>query len=68
MRKGWGGFLGILLLPSTALAAGGHEAFSWFQLLPTHVPQYVLSAIMIAVLLVAVSVYSFAGKKTVDLF
>jgi len=67
MRKGWGGFLGILLLPSTALAAGGHEAFSWFQLLPTHVPQYVLSAIMIAILLVAVSAFSFAGKKPADL-
>ena len=67
MRKGWGGFLGILLLPATALAAGGHEAFSWFQLLPTYAPQYVLSAIMIAVLLVAVSAFSFAGKKPADL-
>jgi F-type H+-transporting ATPase subunit a len=67
MRKGWGGLLGILLLPSTALAAGGHEAFSWFQLLPTYAPQYVLSAIMIAVLLVAVSAFSFAGKKPADL-
>jgi F-type H+-transporting ATPase subunit a len=67
MRKGWGALLGILLLPATALAAGGHEVFSWFQLLPTHVPQYVLSAIMIAVLLVAVSAFSFAGKKTAEL-
>ena len=67
MRKGWGVLLGILLLPATALAAGGHEAFSWFQLLPTYAPQYVLSAIMIAVLLVAVSVFSFAGKKPADL-
>jgi F-type H+-transporting ATPase subunit a len=67
MRKGWGVLLGFLLLPATALAAGGHEAFSWFQLLPTHVPQYVLSAIMIAALLVAVSVFSFAGKKPADL-
>src|SRR4030042_867596 len=63
MRKGWGVLLGILLLPATALAAGGHEAFSWFQLLPTYAPQYVLSAIMIAVLLVAVSAFSFAGKQ-----
>ncbi len=67
MRKGWGVLLGILLLPATALAAGGHEAFSWFQLLPTYAPQYVLSAIMIAVLLVAVSAFSFAGKKPADL-
>ena len=66
--SGWaGGILGVLLLPATALAAGGHEAFSWFQLLPLHVPQYVLSAIMIAVLLVAVSVFTFAGKKPADL-
>ena len=67
MRKGWGVLLGIPLLPATALAAGGHEAFSWFQLLPPFAPQYVLSAIMIAVLLVAVSVFSFAGKKPADL-
>jgi F-type H+-transporting ATPase subunit a len=67
MRKGWGALLGILLLPATALAAGGHEAFSWFQLLFPDVPQYVLSAIMIAVLLVAFSAFSFAGKKTADL-
>jgi len=67
MRKGWGVLLGIPLLPATALAAGGHEAFSWFQLLPPYAPQYVLSAIMIAVLLVAVSVFSFAGKKPADL-
>jgi F-type H+-transporting ATPase subunit a len=67
MRKGWGVLLGILLLPGTALAAGGHEVFSWFQLLTSHVPQYVLSAIMIAVLLVAVSAFSFAGKKTAEL-
>jgi len=67
MRKGWSVLLGILLLPATALAAGGHEAFSWFQLLPTYAPQYVLSAIMIAVLLVAVSAFSFAGKKPADL-
>jgi F-type H+-transporting ATPase subunit a len=67
MRKGWGVILGIPLLPATALAAGGHEAFSWFQLLPPYAPQYVLSAIMIAVLLVAVSVFSFAGKKPADL-
>lgn len=57
----------MLLLPATALAAGGHEVFSWFQLLHAPVPQYVLSAIMIAVLLVAVSAFSFAGKKTADL-
>ena len=67
MRKGWGVLLGIPLLPATALAAGGHEAFSWFQLLPAYAPQYVLSAILIAVLLVAVSVFSFAGKKPADL-
>jgi F-type H+-transporting ATPase subunit a len=67
MRRWCVGFLGFLLLPSTALAAGGHEAFSWFQLLPLHVPQYVLSAILIAVLLVAVSAVAFGGKKPADL-
>ena len=67
MRRWWVGLLGVALLPGTALAAGGHEVFSWFHLAPTHVPQYVLSAIMIAVLLVAVSAFSFGGKKTADL-
>ncbi|NNG45777.1 MAG: F0F1 ATP synthase subunit A [Deltaproteobacteria bacterium] len=67
MRRWCGGFLGFLLLPATALAAGGHEAFSWFQLLPIHIPQYVLSAIMIAVLLVAISAASFGRKKPADL-
>jgi F-type H+-transporting ATPase subunit a len=63
------GFLGSFLLPTTALAAGagGHEAFSWFNLLHLDIPQYVLSAIMIAVLLVAVSAFSFGGKKPADL-
>jgi F-type H+-transporting ATPase subunit a len=66
MRR-WGAFLGFLLLPATALAAGEHEAFSWFQLLPLHVPQYVLSAIMVAVLLVAISAATFRGKQPADL-
>ena len=51
MRRWWIGLLGVPLLPSTALAAGEHEAFSWFQLLDLPVPQYVLSAILIAVLI-----------------
>ncbi|HSQ53826.1 MAG TPA: F0F1 ATP synthase subunit A [Candidatus Bathyarchaeia archaeon] len=67
MRRWWVGLLGVSLLPSTALAAGGHEAFSWFELLSLPVPQYVLSAILIAVLLVAVSAVSFRGKNTADL-
>lgn len=54
-------------MPSAALAAEGHEAFSWFELLSLPVPQYVLSAILIAVLLVAVSAASFRGKETADL-
>ena len=53
MRKGLGALAAVLLTPATALAAGGHEVFSWFNLLGLHLPQYMLSAIMIAVLLVA---------------
>ncbi|MGA7105936.1 MAG: F0F1 ATP synthase subunit A [Candidatus Deferrimicrobiaceae bacterium] len=67
MRRWWVGLLGVALSPATALAAGGHEAFSWFELLPLPVPQYVLSAIMIAVLIVVVSAVSFRGKKAADL-
>ncbi|MGB3400324.1 MAG: F0F1 ATP synthase subunit A [Candidatus Deferrimicrobiaceae bacterium] len=67
MRRWWVGLLGVALLPATALAAGGHEAFSWFELLHLPVPQYVLSAIMIAVLIVVVSAVSFRGKKAADL-
>ena len=67
MRRWWIGLLGVPLLPSTALAAGEHEAFSWFQLLDLPVPQYVLSAILIAVLLVAVSAVSFGRKTTADM-
>jgi F-type H+-transporting ATPase subunit a len=67
MRRWWVGLLGISLLPSSARAAGGHEAFSWFQLLRLPIPQYVLSAFMIAVLIVVVSAVSFRGKKPADL-
>jgi F-type H+-transporting ATPase subunit a len=68
-RRSLVGFLGFFLLPATVLAAGpgGHEAFSWFNLLHLGIPQYVLSAIMIAVLLVAVSALAFGGKKPADL-
>ncbi len=66
-RRLLAGFLGVSLLPATALAAVGHEAFSWFHLLPLDIPQYVLSAIMIAVLLIAVSAAAFGGKKPADL-
>jgi F-type H+-transporting ATPase subunit a len=68
-RRSLVGFLGFFLLPATVLAAGpgGHEAFSWFNLLHLGIPQYVLSAIMIAVLLVAVSAFAFGGKKPADL-
>ena len=64
MRKGFCGIGLVLLTPATAMAAGGHEVFSWFNLLGLHVPQYMLSAIMIAVLLVALSLLTFRGKKT----
>ncbi len=67
MRRWWLVLPGTVLLPATARAAGGHEAFSWFQLLPLHVPQYVLSAIMIAVLLVVVSTAAFGMKKPSEL-
>lgn len=67
MRKWMGVIAAVLLTPAAARAAGGHEAFSWFQLLPVHVPPYVLSAVMIAILLVAVSVLVFGGKKPADL-
>jgi F-type H+-transporting ATPase subunit a len=67
MCRWWGVLTAVLLYPATALAAGGHEAFSWFELLHLPVPQYILSAIMIAVLLTALSAVSFRGKKTADL-
>ncbi len=67
MRRWLGGILGVLLWPGTALAAVGHEAFTWFNLLHLDIPQYVLSAIMIAILIVAVSAISFGGKKPADL-
>ncbi|HEY5765202.1 MAG TPA: F0F1 ATP synthase subunit A [Candidatus Deferrimicrobiaceae bacterium] len=67
MRKGLGALAAVLLAPATALAAGGHEVFSWFNLLGLHLPQYMLSAIMIAILLVAVSLLAFGGKKTDEL-
>jgi len=67
MRKTWGAIAAVLLAPSAALAAGGHEVFSWFDLLGLHLPQYMLSAILIAVLLVALSLLAFGGKKTDDL-
>lgn len=63
MHKAIGGIAWVLLLPGTALAAEGHEAFSWLQLLPGDIPQYVLSAILIAVLLVVASVRAY-GKRT----
>ena len=67
MRKGLGALAAVLLTPAAALAAGGHEVFSWFNLLGLHLPQYMLSAIMIAILLVAVSLLAFGGKKTDEL-
>ncbi|MBI5419912.1 MAG: F0F1 ATP synthase subunit A [Deltaproteobacteria bacterium] len=64
MRRWIGGVLGLCLLPATAMASmGGHEPFSWFQLLPVHVPQYVLSAFMIAILLIVASMVAVGGKK-----
>ena len=64
MRRWLGGILATALLPGAAAAAtGGHEPFSWFQLLPGHIPPYVLSAFMIAVLLVGVSLVAVGGRK-----
>ena len=64
MHRGWVGIAAVLLTPATASAAGGHEVFSWFNLLGLQIPQYMLSAIMIAVLLVVLSLLTFRGKKT----
>jgi F-type H+-transporting ATPase subunit a len=66
MRKLIAGVLGPILLPAAALASvgGGHEPFSWFNLLPVQIPQYVLSAFMIAALLVVASLATVGGKKT----
>ncbi len=66
MFKRIAGALGLCLLPAAALASagGGHEPFSWFHLLPGHIPQYVLSAFMIAALLVIFSLATVGGKKT----
>jgi F-type H+-transporting ATPase subunit a len=65
VRRWAGALLGVSLHPAAAHAAAGHEAFSWFQLLHAPVPQYVLSAILIAALLVAVSALAF-GRRTPD--
>jgi F-type H+-transporting ATPase subunit a len=69
MRKRIAGVLGLTLLPAAALASvgGGHEPFSWFHLLPVPIPQYVLSAFMIAALLVVVSLVAVGGRKTDDM-
>ncbi|HEU5360764.1 MAG TPA: hypothetical protein VFU42_06340, partial [Candidatus Deferrimicrobiaceae bacterium] len=67
MRRWLGVLLGVVFLPSPAKAAVGHEVFSWFNLLPLGIPQYVLSAISIAVLLVAVSFLTFGRRKPADL-
>lgn len=67
MRRALGAILGVLLFPAAARAAGEGGHFSWFQLLPVDVPQYVLSAIMIAILLVVLSLLAFGGRKTADL-
>ncbi len=69
MRKRIAGVLGLTLLPAAALASvgGGHEPFSWFHLLPVQIPQYVLSAFMIAALLVVVSLVAVGGRKTDDM-
>ena len=42
MRRWWGVLPAVLLYPATALAAEGHEAFSWFELLHLPVPQYIV--------------------------
>ncbi|MGE5188858.1 MAG: F0F1 ATP synthase subunit A [Gemmatimonadota bacterium] len=68
MRRWLGGIAATALLPAAAAAStGGHEPFSWFQLLPFHVPQYVLSAFLIAVLLVGLSVAVVGGRKPADM-
>ncbi len=68
MRRWLGGLLGVALLPAVAAAAaGGHEPFSWFQLLPGRIPPYVLSAFLIAFLLVGVSLATVGGRKASDM-
>jgi F-type H+-transporting ATPase subunit a len=69
MRKRIVGVLGLTLLPAAALASvgGGPEPFSWFQFLPGHIPQYVLSSFSIAALLVVVSFATVGGKKLDDM-
>lgn len=67
MRKRMGAIAAVLLAPKAALASGGHEVFSWFNLLGLSVPQYMLSAILVAVLLVALSLAAFGGKKIDEL-
>lgn len=67
MRRWLGVLLGVVFLPSPAKAAVGHEVFSWFNLLGLDIPQYVLSAITIAILLVVVSYLAFGRRNPDDL-
>jgi F-type H+-transporting ATPase subunit a len=68
MRKWLWGLMGVALLPATALAAeGGH--FTWFALLEdkVHLPQYLIAAIMIALLLVVLSLATVGSRKTSEM-
>jgi F-type H+-transporting ATPase subunit a len=68
MRILWTGILAAILIPATAAAStGGHEPFSWFQLLPVHVPPYFVAALLIALLLVALSAVAIGGRKPADM-
>lgn len=69
MRRYIGAIAGAaLLLPGTAMAAGGHEAFSWFQLLPDGRHLFpVYASLAVALFLVVGSVLTVATKKTSDM-
>jgi F-type H+-transporting ATPase subunit a len=69
MRKMlWGIAAATLALPAKAMAAGGHEAFSWFQLLPEGKHLYpIYAAVTIALLLVVISVLTVKTKSTEDM-
>jgi F-type H+-transporting ATPase subunit a len=70
MRKWIGGLVAVALLPATARAAAdGHDAFTWLDFLAAkvHLPQYMVSAILIAVLLVALSLLTGWRKNPADM-
>jgi F-type H+-transporting ATPase subunit a len=70
MRKWIGGLVAVALLPAAARGAvDGHDAFTWLDSLAAMVqlPQYMVSAIMIAVLLIALSLVAGWRKNPADM-